>query len=134
MEEAKNLYLVENLLPAEIAKRLDISRRTVFYWMKKYEWNKKMDRIRNFSEQFALELYSTGSKLIKNLNADIDTKRPFCKDEIRYLCQVINLINENEKEQFERKSIAKKQEAEKPKGLTPEFIKEIRRDYLNWHT
>lgn len=134
MEQAKDLYLVENLLPDEIAKRLGISRRTIFYWIKKYKWNKKLNKITNFAEQFAPEIYSTGLTLIEKLSTDIDTRQPFCKDEIRYLCEVIKLVAQNEKGQFEKTKETKKQEAEKPKGLTPEFIKEIRRDYLNWET
>lgn len=130
MEQAKNLYLVENLLPYEIAKRLWVSRRTIFYWIKKYEWNKKLKKITNFAEQFAPEIYSTGSTLIKKISTEIDAKRPFCKDEIRYLCEVIKLVAQNEKEQFEKSKGAKKQEAEKPKGLTPEVVKQIQRDFL----
>ena len=43
-KEAERLYLDEKLTPGEIAMQLDISRRTIFYSKKKYEWDKHLHK------------------------------------------------------------------------------------------
>jgi transposase-like protein len=43
-KEAERLYLKENLSVDEIAVQLDIARRTIFYWRKKYEWDKHLSQ------------------------------------------------------------------------------------------
>jgi hypothetical protein len=40
-KEAGRLYVEENLIFDEIALQLDLPCRTIFYWKKKYEWNRK---------------------------------------------------------------------------------------------
>ena len=62
--EAERLYEVENLNADKIAEKLNISRRTVFNWMKKYEWKQGRVKIKDLAEQLAPNLYSMGSKLI----------------------------------------------------------------------
>ena len=41
LHKAERLYCIENLVPEMIAKKLNISRRTVFNWKKEYDWDKK---------------------------------------------------------------------------------------------
>ena len=50
--KAYELYSIENLSAEEIAKRLGISRRTVFNWMKKYNWVKKRINIEEIKNNF----------------------------------------------------------------------------------
>lgn len=39
LHEAEKLYSIENLTPEMIAEKLNISRRTIFNWKKKYKWD-----------------------------------------------------------------------------------------------
>ena len=43
-KEAERLYIEEKFTPDEIAMQLDISRRTIFYWKKRYEWDKLLHK------------------------------------------------------------------------------------------
>lgn len=132
LHEAEKLYCVENLSPEIIAEKLNISRRTVFNWKKKYKWDKPIVRIKDFSKQFADDIYNIGTKLLTKLNADIDNNRVLNKHEICALENVIKIINKEEKRQTKnldnfspkRKSV---------KFLTPDIIEEINREILGWN-
>ena len=130
--EAEKLYSIENLTPEMIAEKLNISRRTIFNWKKKYKWDNHIVRIKDFSKQFADDIYNIGTKLLTKLNADIDNNRILNKHEICALENIIKIINNEEKEQkknlynfsFKKKSA---------KFLTPDVIEEINSKILGWN-
>ena len=132
LHEAEKLYCVENLSPEIIAEKLNISRRTIFNWKKKYKWDNHIVRIKDFSKQFADAIYNIGTKLLTKLNADIDNNRILNKHEICALENIIKIINNEEKEQkknldnfsFKKKFV---------KFLTPDIIEEINREILGWN-
>ena len=70
LHEAEKLYCDENLSPEIIAEKLNISRRTVFNWKKKYKCDNHILRIKDFSKQFAGDIYNVGVKLLTKLNDD----------------------------------------------------------------
>ena len=84
LHEAENLYSVENLTPEMIAEKLNISRRTVFNWKKKYKWDNHIVKTKDFSNQFADDIYNIGTKLLAKLNDDIKSFYVECKN--RNLC------------------------------------------------
>lgn len=132
LHEAERLYSVENLTPEMIAEKLNISRRTIFNWKKKYKWNNHIVRIKDFSNQFVGDIYNIGAKLLTKLNDDIDNNRIWNKHEICALENIIKIINKEEKEQkknldnisFKKKFV---------KFLTPDIIEEINREILGWN-
>ena len=40
--DAEKLFLYERMSPDDIAEYLQISRRTVYYWKNKFDWDKKL--------------------------------------------------------------------------------------------
>ena len=124
LHKAENLYCVENLTPEIIAEKLNISRRTVFNWKKKYKWDNHIVRIKDFSKQFVGDVYNVGTKLLTKLNNDIDNNRILNKHEICALENIIKIINKEEKRQtknLDNFSFKKKS----AKFLTPDVIEEI---------
>lgn len=132
LHEAKKLYCVENLSPEMIAEKLNISRRTVFNWKKKYKWDKPIVRIKDFSKQFADDIYNIGTKLLTKLNDDIDNNRILNKHEICTLENIIKIINKEERGQTKKSDniFPKKKPA---KFLTPDVIEEINSKILGWN-
>lgn len=132
LHEAEKLYCVENLSPEIIAKKLNISRRTIFNWKKKYNWDNHLVKMKNFSNQFASDIYNVGVKLLTKLNDDIDSNRILNKHEICALENIIKFIYKEEKGQtknldnfsFEKKST---------KFLSPDIIEEINSKILGWN-
>ena len=132
LNEAEKLYCVENLTPERIAEKLNISRRTVFNWKKKYKWNNHIVRIKDFSNQFADDIYNIGAKLLTKLNDDIDNNRIWNKHEICALENIIKIINKEEKGQTKNLNnfLNKKKPA---KFLAPDVIEEINNEILGWN-
>lgn len=132
LHEAEKLYSIENLIPEMIAEKLNISRRTVFNWKKKYKWDKPIVRIKDFSKQFAEDIYNIGTKLLTKLNADIDNNRVLNKHEICALENVIKIINKEEKRQTKNlDNFSPKRKS--ARFLTPSVIEEINREILGWN-
>lgn len=130
--EAEKLYCVENLSPEMIAEKLNISRRTIFNWKKKHNWDNHIVRIKDFSKQFAGDIYNVGVKLLTKLNDDIDNNRILNKHEICALENIIKIINKEEKGQTKNLNnfLNKKKPA---KLLTPDVIEEINNEILGWN-
>lgn len=115
LKQAEKLYSVENLTPEMIAEKLNVSRRTIFNWKKKYKWDKLIVRIKDFSKQFAGDIYNVGVKLLTKLNDDIENHGILNKHEICALENIIKIINKEERGQtknsnnfsLKKKSVAK---------------------------
>ena len=132
LHEAEKLYCAENLSPEMIAEKLNISRRTIFNWKKKYKWDNHIVRIKDFSKQFADDIYNIGTKLLTKLNVDIDNNRILNKHEICALENVIKIINKEEREQAKNlDNFSPKKEP--AKFLSPGVIEEINREILGWN-
>lgn len=132
LHDAEKLYCVENLSPEMIAEKLNISRRTIFNWKKKYKWDKPIVRIKDFSKQFADDIYNVGVKLLTKLNDDIDNNRILNKHEICALENIIKIIYKEEKERTkDLDNISHKKKF--VKFLTPDVIEEINREILGWN-
>ena len=131
LKQAENLYCIENLTPEMIAKKLNVSRRTIFNWKMKYNWDNHIVKIKDFSNQFTTGIYSVGAKILSKLNDDIDNNRILNKHEICALENIIKIINKEEKEQT--KNLDNFSPKKKPaKSLSPDIIEEINREILGW--
>ncbi len=115
LKQAEKLYSVENLTPEMIAEKLNVSRRTIFNRKKKYQWDNHIVKIKDFSNQFADDIYNVGTKLLTKLNDDIDNNRVLNKHSICALENIIKIINKEERGQTKnsnnfspkKKSVAK---------------------------
>lgn len=132
LKQAENLYCIENLTPDMIAEKLNVSRRTIFNWKKKHKWDNHIVRIKDFSNQFAIDVYNVGTKLLTNLNDDIDNNRILNKHEICALENIIQIIYKEEKGQT--KNLDNFSPKKKPaKFLSSDVIEEINSKILGWN-
>lgn len=132
LKSAEQLYCIENLNADKIAEELNISRRTVFNWIKKYNWKSNPVRIKDFPKQFSGEIYSLGAKLSKKMIDDLDNNRVFNKHTVCALGEVLKIINKFEKNNAApvNNIIAKS----KPEPtFYPDFINTINKDILGWN-
>ncbi|MEI3269762.1 MAG: helix-turn-helix domain-containing protein [Candidatus Gastranaerophilaceae bacterium] len=132
LKQAENLYCIENLTPDIIAEKLNISRRTVFNWIKKYNWKSNPVRIKDFPKQFSGEFYSLGAKLSKKMIDDLDNNRVFNKHTVCALGEVLKIINKFEKNNVTPiNNIAAKSKSEQT--FSPDFISTINKNILGWN-
>lgn len=132
LKQAEQLYCIENLNADKIAEKLNISRRTVFNWIKKYNWKSNSVRIKDFPKQFSGEFYSLGAKLSKKMIDDLDNNRVFNKHTVCALGEVLKIINKFEKDNATPiNNIAAKSKPEPT--FSPDFINTINKDILGWN-
>ncbi len=132
LKQAEQLYCIENLNADKIAEKLNISRRTVFNWIKKYNWKSNPVRIKDFPKQFSGEFYSLGAKLSKKMIDDLDNNRVFNKHTVCALGEVLKIINKFEKDNATPiNNIAAKSKPEPT--FSPDFINTINKDILGWN-
>lgn len=51
---------------------LDLSRRTLSYWKKKYDWDKRKFEYEHEKDAFSQELLEPARKMMRKLNNDLD--------------------------------------------------------------
>lgn len=130
-KEAERLYLEDKLTPDEIALQLDISRRTIFYWKKKYEWDKHLHKKYKSEELFSIELLELARSFMRKLSNDLDNKKTSSQAEYYALTNLIKNIPEVKKyEKSVAKSNAEKQNYNQP--LDPEYVRKIQKEILGW--
>jgi hypothetical protein len=120
-KEAERLYLKENLSVDKIAMQLDIARRTIFYWKKKYEWDKYLSQKLNKTD-FNFALTNFAQAIMKRISKNIDSKTPTSPAQYYTLMKLMKYIDTN--------SQTPRPEQSKPKHLTPEMIEEIKCKFL----
>ena len=129
LKKAENLYCIENFTPDMIAEKLNISRRTIFNWKRKYKWENS-NRIKDFSKQFTGEIYSLGAKLLRKINEDLDNNRILNKHSICTLEEIVKIIIKYEKEQTTAVNFPPQKKLDK--DLSPDFIQQVQKDILGW--
>ena len=99
LKKAENLYCIENYTPDMIAEKLNISRRTVFNWKKKYKWENS-SRIKDCAKQVRGKIYSLCAKFLKKINENLDNTRILNKHSICALEEIIKIITKYEKDEI----------------------------------
>ena len=124
-KQTEKMYIYDKVPLEEIGIKLNISRRTLFYWKKKYEWDRKRFETERNQEIFSEELLEFARKLMQKISKDMDNKTPTPQSEIYSLMNILKNIPQVK--QYENSTQQSKQP--KPTGqLTPEVIEQIERD------
>ena len=128
MTQAEHMYIYDKKSLTEIGMELGLSRRILFYWKKEYNWDKKRFDVGHNKDRFSEELLEFTRKMMNKISADIDNNQKTPPPEIYSL---INILKEIPLVKQYTDSLQQEQTHKKePKGLTPEFIRQIERDIL----
>lgn len=126
LKQAQKLYVQENKTLGEIGMELDLSRRTLFYWKKKYDWDKRKFEYEHEKDVFSQELLELARKMMRKLNNDLDKNSHTNQSEIYSFMNILkNIPLLNEYEASITPSKPKQQNF-----LTPEQVREIEREVL----
>lgn len=128
-EQAKSLFIKGQMTQEELARKLNISERTIRRWKQAGGWKQLRDDFRQNSISFHQELYLFAKKLILSIRRDIekgikiDTGRLFA---ISKLLPLIKLVKEYED------SVAKTKAANAVKNanISSKTIKQIQGEIL----
>lgn len=128
-KQAEKMYIYEKQPLDAIGTKLNLSRRTLFYWKKKYEWDRKRFETERNQEIFSNELFEFARKLMQKISDDIDNNRKTPQSEIYSLMNILK--NLPQIKQYET-SKQKSKQSKLTNKLTPEIIKKIEREVLGF--
>ncbi len=128
-KQAEKMYVYDKILLEEIGTKLNISRRTLFYWKKKYEWARKRFEVKRNQKNFSNELLDFARKLMQKISKDMNNKTPTPQSEIYSLMNILKNIHQVK--QYEN-SKPKSKQPKPTKQLTPEIIEQIEREVLGF--
>lgn len=102
-----------------IGTKLDLSRRTLFYWKKEYEWDKKEFEKGREQEIFNRELLNFAQKIMDKISNDIDNNKQTPQAEMYSLMHILKNLPQV------KQQITESKQKQKPKTLSQEHFKQI---------
>lgn len=126
-KQAEKMYIYDKIPLEEIGLKLNISRRTLFYWKKKYEWDRKRFETDRNQDIFSGELLDFAIKLIQKISKDIENKVSTPQSEIYSLMNILRNIPQVKQYEISNK---KSKQPKSTGQLTPEIIEKIEREFL----
>ena len=91
------------------------------------DWDKKRKDFLKSKQSFHEELYEFARKLMKDISCDMDNGEKIDPGRMYAFCRIIPMFT---KVKDYEDVVAKKDEPNKPKGLTPELISQIEEEIL----
>ena len=122
LKQAEHLYVYEKLPLDVIGTKLDLSRRTLFYWKKEYEWDKKKFEKGREQELFNRELLNFAQKIMDKISNDIDNNKQTPQAEMYSLMNILKNLPQIKQE------IPTVKQNQKQKTLSPEHFKQIEKE------
>ena len=122
-KQAEQMYL-KGLTVSEISLELGIAKRTLFYWKKQYDWNKKRKESMYDKFQFKEDLQKFAQKLMDKIANSNKTNSQISQAEYYSLVNILNFLPELKENNTQTETLQIKTE------LSPDFIRQIEREIL----
>ena len=122
LKQAEHLYVYENQPLDVIGTKLNLSRRTLFYWKKEYDWDKKRFEKGREQELFNRELLNFAQKIMDKISNDIDNNQQTPQAEMYSLMNILKNLPQV------KQQIAEPTQKQKQKTLSPEHFKQIEKE------
>ena len=129
LTQAEQMYIYDKKSLAEIGIELGLSRRILFYWKKKYNWDEKRFDVEHTKYRFSEELLDFARKMMQKISTDIDKNKKTPPPEIYSL---INILKEIPLVKQYTDALQQAQTPkQKPTGcLSPDIVRQIERKIL----
>ena len=122
-KQAEQMFL-KGLTVSEISLELGIAKRTLFYWKKQYDWDKKRRESMYDKSQFKEDLQKFAQKLMDKIANSNKTNSQISQAEYYSLVNILNFLPELKENNTQNETPQIKTE------LTPDFIRQIEREIL----
>ena len=122
LKQAEHMYVCEHQSLDVIGAELALSRRTLFYWKKEYDWDKKRFEKGREQELFNRELLNFAQKIMDKISNDIDNNQKTPQAEMYSLMNILKNLPQI------KPQIAEPKQNQKPKTLSPEHFKQIEKE------
>ena len=122
-KQAEQMYLKGSTV-SEISLELGIAKRTLFYWKKQYDWDKKRQESMYDKSQFKEDLKKFAQKLMDKIANSNKTNSQISQAEYYSLVNILNFLPELKENNTQNETPQIKTE------LSPDFIRQIEREIL----
>lgn len=122
-KKAEQMYLKGSTV-SEISLKLGIAKRTLFYWKKQYDWDKKRKESMYDKSQFKEDLQKFAQKLMDKIANSNKTNSQISQAEYYSLVNILNFLPELKENNTQNETPQIKNE------LSPDFIRQIEREIL----
>ena len=122
-KQAEQMYLKGSIVN-EISLELGIAKRTLFYWKKQYDWDKKRKESMYDKSQFKDDLQKFAKKLMDKIANSNKTNSQISQAEYYSLVNILNFLPELKENNTQTEAPQIKTE------LAPNFIRQIEREIL----
>ena len=122
-KQAEQMYL-KGLTVSEISLELGIAKRTLFYWKKQYDWDKKRKESMYDKSQFKEDLQKFAQKLMDKIANSNKTNSQISQAEYYSLVNILNFLPELKENNTQNETPQIKTE------LSLDFIRQIEREIL----
>lgn len=122
-KQAEQMYL-KGLTVSEISLELGIAKRTLFYWKKQYDWDKKRKESMYDKFQFKEDLQKFAQKLMDKIANSNKTSSQISQAEYYSLVNILNFLPELKENDTQNEIPQIKTE------LSSDFIRQIEREIL----
>lgn len=122
-KQAEQMYL-KDLTVSEISLELGIAKRTLFYWKKQYDWDKKRKESMYDKSQFKEDLQKFAQKLMEKIANSNKTNSQISQAEYYSLVNILNFLPELKENNTQNATPQIKTE------LSSDFIRQIEREIL----
>ena len=122
-KQAEQMYLKGSTV-SEISLELGIAKRTLFYWKKQYDWDKKRKESMYDKTQFKEDLQKFAQKLMNRISNSKQQEIPISQAEYYSLVNILKLFPELKELETPYETPKDKKE------LSSDFIRQIEREIL----
>ena len=122
-KQAEQMYL-KGLTVSEISLELGIAKRTLFYWKKQYDWDKKRKESMYDKSKLKEDLKKFAQKLMEKIANNNKTNSQISQAEYYSLVNILNFLPELKENNTQNETPQIKTE------LSPAFIRQIEREIL----
>ena len=122
-KQAEQMYLKGSTV-SEISLELGIAKRTLFYWKKQSDWDKKRKESMYDKSQFKDDLQKFAQKLMEKIANSNKTNSQISQAEYYSLVNILNFLPELKENNTQTETPQIKTE------LSPDFIRQIEREIL----
>ena len=122
-KQAEQMYLKGSTV-SEISLELGIAKRTLFYWKKQYDWDKKRKESMYDKSKLKEDLKKFVQKLMEKIANNNKTNSQISQAEYYSLVNILNFLPELKENNTQKETPQIKTE------LSPDFIRKIEREIL----
>ena len=122
-KQAEQMFLKGSTV-SEISLDLGIAKRTLFYWKKQYDWDKKRKESMYDKSQFKEDLQKFAQKLMDKIANSNKYNNQISQAEYYYLVNILKFLPELKENNTQTETPQIKTE------LSPDFIRQIEREIL----